>query len=185
MPISSYPVVVPYRAPGATGALSTLQVNAIAEDAPTALAEARLIASHWARLHAGSGVLELVAGRIKCGTPEPQPNGPNLYVMSRVDSVHAVSFPARIDSEPGERLGETLAGFEADRVHAVVFACQRLSYINTIGLTALAAHVKRLPLHLCAVPEPVQRVFDIVGLTRYLSIHRDLASALAAVRPAG
>jgi len=181
MPISSYPVVVPYWAPGAGGALSTVQISAIAEDSPSALAEARLIAGHWTRLrHSGAGV-ELVTDRIKCGAPTAQANGPNLYVLTKHDSVHAICFPARIDSEPGERLGETLAGLDASQIFVVVFACRRLAYINTVGLTALAAHVKRLPLHLCGVPDPVQRVFDIVGLTRYLALYPDLASGLAAV----
>lgn len=181
MPISSYPVIVPYRAPGSGSALSTLQISAVAEDPSSAIAEARLIAGHWTRLrHAGAHV-ELVTDRIKCGSPTPQANGPNLYVLSRLDSVHAVGFPARIDSEPGERLGDTLAGLDASRIHAVVFSCRRLSYINTVGLTAIAAHVKRLRLHLCSVPEPVQRVFDIVGLTRYVAIYPDLDRALAAV----
>ena len=180
MPISSYPVVVPYRAPGVDGALSSVQIQAIAEDSPAALAEARLIAGHWTRLRHG-GPVELVADRIKCGVPTAQASGPNLYVLTKLDSVHAISFPARIDSEPGERLGQTLAGLDERQIYAVIFVCWRLGYINTIGLTALAAHVKRLRLHLCGVPEPVQRVFDIVGLTRYLAIYPDLESALTAL----
>ena len=180
MPISSYPVVVPYRAPGSGDAVSTVQINTIAEDSPSALVEARMIAGHWTRLRHG-GPVELLVDRIKCGAPSPQASGPNLYVLTKYDSVHAVTFPARIDSEPGERLGETLAGLDERQIYAVIFACRRLSYINTVGLTALAAHVKRLRLCLCAVPEPVQRVFDIVGLTRYLSLYPDLASALTAV----
>jgi len=180
MPISSYPVVVPYRAPGAGGAVSSVQINAVAEDSPSALAEAKLLAAHWTRLRHG-GPVELLSDRIKCGAPSPQPGGPNLYLLSRFDTVHAISFPARIDSEPGERLGQTLAGLDEREIYAVVFVCNRLGYINTVGLTALAAHVKRLRLHLCGVPESVQRVFDIVGLTRYLAIYPDLASALATI----
>jgi anti-anti-sigma regulatory factor len=180
MPRTTFPVVVPYRLAGAGDAIPTVQVNAVAGDQAQATAIARRIAAHWLRLRHPEGSTVL-ADRIKVGTPSGQPSGPHLYFIGQVDIIHSLCFPTRIDSIPGEHLGEALLGLDEKRTDAVLFDCSELAFINTVGLTGLAAHVKRLRIHLIRVPESVQKVFDIVGLVRYLSLFPDLESALAAI----
>ncbi len=176
-----YPVVASYRLNASDAAIHTVQVNTVAADAPRALAIGTLIAQHWLRLHHPQAAL--LNDRIKCGSPQGPANGLALTLLSDADVVQAVIFPNRIDSEPGERLGDWLAGLDCLRVDAVLFNCAELTYINTVGLTSLAAHVKRLHLHLFQVPEQVMKVFDIVGLSRYLTILPGLEEALVAIPP--
>lgn len=178
MPRTTFPVVVPYRLNGGGDALPTVQVNAVANDARQAAAVATTIASHWLRLRNTNGTI--LGERIKVGAPSG-PGGPHVYMIGQADVVHSLCFPVRIDSVPGERLGEALTGLDEKSIHAVLFDCSDLAFINTVGLTGLAAHVKRLRIHLIKVPEPVQKVFDIVGLVRYLNLFPDLESALAAI----
>lgn len=179
LPRTTYPVVVPYRLASADEVIPTVQVEVVASDAGQAADIARTIARHWLRLnHAGAVMLE---DRVTVAQASGQPGGPHLYIIGRVDLVSSLCFPTRIDSLPGERLGQALAGLDETSLHAVLFDCRGLAFINTVGLTGLAAHVKRLRLHLINVPEPVQKVFDIVGLARFLNLFPDLDSALAAI----
>lgn len=181
MTLSLFPVVVPYRLGGSVDAVYTVQATAAAEHQAVAVETGTALATHWARLRQPGQRVELLRDRISVGTPVAHAGGPTLYVLTTRDAVHAIPLPPRIDTFPGEKLGETLAGLDSAQVWALIIDCQRLHYINTVGLTAIAAHVRRLRIHLSAVPEPVQKVFDIVGLSRYLAIFPDLGAALAAV----
>jgi anti-anti-sigma regulatory factor len=184
MPSHIYPVVVAYRlGASANESLGTVQINSVALDAPRARANALLIAEHWLRLRHGKDAAKIIPDRTKCGSSDGQVNGPHLIIISDSDIVQAIGFPKRIDSDPGERLGEVLAGLDPSTVHAVLFSCAELTYINTIGLTSIAAHVKRLRLHLFQVPETVFKVFEIVGLSRYLTLLPGLEEALVAIPP--
>ena len=176
-----YPVVASYRSAPGDAVVHSLQVNVVAMDPPRALAQGLLIAKHWLRVQHPSA--SLLSDRAKCGAAQSPASGPSLILMGTSDIVQSVVFPARIDSEPGERLGEILAGLDAEKMDAVLFNCADLTYMNTVGLTSLAAHVKRLRLHLFQVPEPVMKVFEIVGLSRYLTILPGLEESLAAIPP--
>jgi len=111
----------------------------------------------------------------------PSSPGPYLLILSDTDIVQTICFPPRIDSGPGERLGQVLDGLDQTRVDAVILVCSELTYINTVGLTSIAAHVKRRQILLAQVPETVYKVLEIVGLTRYVSILAGLEEALVAV----
>jgi len=179
MPRTTFPVVVPYRLTGASNAIPTVQINAVAENATQALVIGQSIATHWLRLN--DAVATILVERIKVGVPLEQPGGPHLYLIGKVDIVQSLCFPTRIDSLPGERLGEVLTGLDDKAMHAVLFDCSDLAFINTVGLTGLASHVKRLRIHLINVPPSVQKVLEIVGLGRYLSMFPNLEAALSAI----
>jgi len=179
MPRTTFPVDVPYRLSGAGAALSTVQVNAVGENPAQALAIGQTIATHWLRVNGAAAAI--VPERITVGAPREQSGGPHLYLIGTMNIVDSVWFPTRIDSLPGERLGEALAGLDEKAMHAVLFDCSDLAFINTVGLTGLAAHVKRLRIHLINVSTSVQKVLDIVGLGRYVSTFPNLEAALSAI----
>jgi anti-anti-sigma regulatory factor len=181
MATNVFPVVVPYRIAGTGDALPTLQVNVVASDLKRARDDALLLARAWLRLRFGAQAPQIEIERLRVGQPTSQPAGPHLYILTPTDIIQSICFPARIDSIPGERLGEILLGLENTTVYGVLFGCADMAYINTVGLTSLAAHVRRLKVVLYQVPEPVKKVFEIVGLTRFLTIMPGLEEALVAV----
>jgi anti-anti-sigma regulatory factor len=172
--------VIPYRLNGGDGAVRTIQVNVVAMDARKAAEDATLIAQHWLRIR-GLPTNIILNERISTGSPSKESGGPHFLIFADNDIVHSVCFPSRIDSVPGERMGDILNGFDPKQIDAVVFSCAELTYINTVGLTSIAAHVKRLRIHLYQVPEPVLKVFEIVGLSRYITIMPGLEEALVAI----
>lgn len=178
-----FPVVVSYQVADGSDIIYTVHVHSIAMDSMRAADQAGLLATHWLRLMHGDNAAKILPDRTTVGAPSGQPGGPHFIVLSTSDVISSVTFPRRIDSDPGERMGQVLEGLDPERVFAVLFNCSELGYINTVGLTSLAAHVKRIPLHLFQVPDSVQKVFDIVGLTRYLTILPGLEEALVAIPP--
>jgi hypothetical protein len=180
MTLSVISVVVPYQL-GAETATASVQVSAVTENAAGAQAVAQQLAQAWAALHHPGRAPSVRPGRAKVpATPVPV-DGPFAYVLSRHNHIHHLAFPARIDGIPGERLGHQLAGLDDKLVYGLAMDCAQLEYINTVGLTGLANHVKRLRLHLYQVPSTICKVLDIVGLSRLLQMHDNLAQALAGI----
>lgn len=179
MPLHDIPVVIPYRLGGdQSGALFPLQIHTVASNEAAALATAKLLSSTVASIRHPGRTLEIVSERAKCGQPARQVDGPYAYVLPIGNHIHHLDFPARIDSQSGEVMGDAFAGLDPTTLHGVVMDCHALTYINTAGLASIAGHAKRLHLRLFRVSEPVRRVFEIVGLTQLLRILPTLQAAL-------
>ncbi len=179
MPLHDIPVVIPYRLSGDPGnVLYPLQVHTVASGEAAALATAKLLTHTIANLRHPGRIVEVVSERAKCGQPTRQVDGPYAYVLTVGSHIHHLDFPARIDSQSGEVMGDAFAGLDPTTLHGVVMDCHAMTYINTAGLASIAGHAKRLHLRLFRVSEPVRRVFEIVGLTQLLRIMPTLQAAL-------
>jgi len=179
VPLFDIPVVMPYRLrDDRDSALYSVQVNAVASSEASALAAAQaLVRAHGGIKHRGHAI-EVLPDRAKIGATGRQIEGPYAYVLTHGNLIHHLDFPARIDSQSGEVMGDAFAGLDPALLLGVVMDCHPLTYINTSGLASIAAHAKRIQLRLFRVSEPVRRVFQIVGLVQLLRIHADLRSAL-------
>ncbi len=181
MPRSLVPVLVPVRFADET-AFAQMRFEVVAQTPAEAVEKAQLIAEHWLRLHYPDRPTAVGAGEaLPTSIIVP---GAHAYVLAP-QGVSVLEFPTRFDSENGERLGEAFAGLDETEVYGVVLDCSALTYINTVGLTGIAAHLKRLRIHLVAVPTAIARVFDIVGLTMFLNVHATLGEALASILDRG
>lgn len=177
MPLFDIPVVIPYRLDDDdSGALYPVQVHAVASGTPAALATSEVLANTMGRLrHPGHGIV-VEKDRAKVGTVGKQVEGPYAYIFTRGSFVHHLAFPARIDSQAGEQLTESLSAFSSKDIYGLVMDCAPMVYINTIGLTALSAHAEHL--HLFRLPTAITKVFEIVGLDRMVHLHAGLTKAL-------
>jgi anti-anti-sigma regulatory factor len=179
MPLFDIPVVVPYRLrDDRDGVPCTVQVHAIASTESAALAIGTMLVAALARLHHPRRATEVLAERAKAGPPGQQVDGPYAYVLTQGNRIHHLTFPARIDSQSGESMGNAFASIDPKTLYAVLMDCHPLTYINTAGLASIAAHAKRLHLRLFRISEPVRKVFEIVGLMHMLRVHASLQGAL-------
>jgi anti-anti-sigma regulatory factor len=186
MPLFDIPVVIPYRLEGDEGGtLHPVQVRTVASGGPAALAAAEVLAMAMGQLRFPDRTIQVLRDRAKMGPIGRQINGPYAYIFTRGSLIHHIAFPARIDSQAGEFLDKTLASIGDDSAFGLVMDCAPLTFINSIGLTALSNHARNI--HLFRVPASVAKVFEIVGLDRILRIHSGLQTALDALvhdRPA-
>jgi anti-anti-sigma regulatory factor len=159
-------------------ALYSIQVNAVASNEASAIAAAQALIRCLAQLKHPGQPVEVLPARAKVGALGRQIEGPYAYVLTHGNLIHHLDFPARIDSQSGEVMGNAFAGLDPNLLLGVVMDCNPLTYINTSGLASIAAHAKRIHLRLFRVSEPVRRVFQIVGLEKMLRIHPDLRLAL-------
>lgn len=179
MPLHDIPIVIPYRLSGDHGGvLYPLQIHTVTSGEAAALATAKLLARTVANIRHPGRTVEVVSERAKSGQPARQVDGPYAYVLTTGNHIHHLDFPARIDSQSGEVMGDAFAGLDPTTLHGVVMDCYAMAYINTSGLASIAGHAKRLRLRLFRVSEPVRRVFEIVGLTQLLRILPTLQTAL-------
>ncbi|MBA3686072.1 MAG: STAS domain-containing protein [Planctomycetes bacterium] len=177
MPRSLVPVVVPVRYADSPVA-EEVRLEVVAETANEAIETAQLLVEHWLRVSrserpgaAGFGQALADIGDVP---------GAHAYVFAP-QGLEVLQLPSRFDSENGERLGEAFAALDEHAIAGVVLDCSALTYINTVGLTGIAAHLKRLRIHLISVPPAIARVFDIVGMTTFLNVHVTLREALEAI----
>ncbi len=159
-------------------ALFSIQVNAVASSETSAVAAAQALIRCLAALKHRGQPIEVLPDRAKVGAVGRQIEGPYAYVLTHGNLIHHLDFPARIDSQSGEVMGNAFAGLDPNLLLGVVMDCNPLTYINTSGLASIAAHAKRIQLRLFRVSEPVRRVFQIVGLVQMLRIFPDLRTAL-------
>jgi anti-anti-sigma regulatory factor len=179
MPLHEFPVVVPYRLRDESdGVMYSIQVHAVASADKAAVAIATLLVQGLAQIRHPGRAIEAVTDRIKIGPPRQQIDGPYAYVLTQGNRIHQLTFPARIDSQSGESMGNAFAGIDPKTLYAVLLDCHALTYINTAGLASIAAHAKRLHLRLFRISDPVRKVFEIVGLLQMLRVHTSLQAAL-------
>jgi anti-anti-sigma regulatory factor len=179
VPLLDIPIVLPYRVTSERdGALFSVQVNAVASSESSAIAAAQVLVRSLASLRHRGQPIEVLSERAKVGAPGRQIEGPYAYVLTTGNHIHHLDFPARIDSQSGEVMGDAFAGLNPASLLGVVMDCHPLSYINTAGLASIAAHAKRIRLRLFRVSQPVSRVFEIVGLVQLLRIFPSLQTAL-------
>jgi anti-anti-sigma regulatory factor len=182
VPLHDFPVIMPYRAANQPDdILRPLQIQTVASEPRAALAAAQVIANALAALQSPSGAT-IVNDSVKVGQSGRVIDGPYAYILTKSNRVLHYSFPARIDSEAGEAMGNFFAGLDVTNLFGVIMDCHLLTYINTSGLASLAAHAGRTRLQLFRVSEPVRRVFEIVGLVHLLKIHNSLSDAVIALQ---
>lgn len=170
---------MPYRLrESRDGILYSVQVNAVASNEASALAASQVLVRCLGTIRHRGQTVDVMPDRAKIGGVGRQIEGPYAYVLTNGNLIHHLDFPARIDSQSGEVMGNAFAGLDPNVLLGVVMDCNPLTYINTSGLASIAAHAKRIQLRLFRVSEPVRRVFQIVGLEQLLRIFPDLRSAL-------
>ncbi len=125
--------------------------------------------------------IRLLQDRIKIGQLGPQIDGPYAYVFTRGNHINQLVFPSRIDQDRGSHLDEAFSGLDSQTTLGMLVDCIHLTYINSTGLAAFAAHAGRLNMRLFRVSDPIAKVFEITGLTRAVPAYQDLPSALAAL----
>ena len=116
------------------------------------------------------------------------PRGGNTMELTteRRDDVLSVRVSGRFDAAAGEAFEESLAESIAETDRAVILDLAGLDFIGSTGLravltTAKTLHGRNAELVLCALSEPIRRVFRVTGFDRILPIHGTRAEALAAL----
>jgi anti-anti-sigma factor len=117
-------------------------------------------------------------GNPTCASNAKAFDGPFGYVFKTSNVITHLPFPKRLNGDPSEKLGHMLDALDEKQVYAVIIDCTHLAHINSVGLTSIAAQVKRLRLHLFHVQPSVKRVIDVVGLSPLIDIHTDITAAL-------
>ena len=104
-------------------------------------------------------------------------NGTTLVAMAdkRVDGTNSKEFQNDLET----------AIEETDR--AVILDLQRLVYISSAGLraillTAKAMQRQQASFAICSLTDPVQRVFEISGFDKIISVYANVSDAMDALR---
>lgn len=180
MPLFDIPVVMPYRLrDDRSAAFFSVQVNTVASNEAAAIAAAKILVHALGSLRHQGKDIDVHVERAKIGSVGRQIDGPYAYILTHGNLIHHLDFPARIDSQSGEVMGNAFAGLDPSLLLGVVMDCYPLTYINSSGLASIAAHAKRIHLRLFRISEPIRRVLEIVGLFQMLKIFPDLKSALS------
>ena len=108
------------------------------------------------------------------------------FATERHDDVLSVRLSGRLDAAAAEAFEESLRQSIADTDRAVILDFAGLDFIGSTGLravltTAKTLHGRGAELVLCALSEPVRRVFRITGFDRILPIYGTWAVALTAL----
>jgi len=182
MPLYAVPVVVPYALDDdPDGASYTVSEQAVATTPQAGQAVAQVLVKALIQIRHPGVAAHLTTDRIKVGHPGPVVEGPYAYVITRGNHLNHVVFPSRIDQSRGAELDQILTGLDDGSVLGVLMDGIHLTYINSSGLAALAAHSQRLNLRFFRVSEAIQKVLEITSLTRVVPTYADLTSALAAL----
>jgi anti-anti-sigma factor len=179
MPLYRIPVTVPYQLTGdPQAALFTVQVDAVATAPNAALATACVLVEALARMrHPGQGA-RVVTERARIGAIGAQVAGLYAYVLSNGYHIPHLDFPARLDQNGAQTLGDALAGIDGRNLFGVVADCVHLAYVSSMAIATIAGNAQRVRLRLVRPHESVLKVFDMVGLRRLISAHPDLPRAL-------
>ena len=117
-----------------------------------------------------------------------RPRGGNTMDLTteRRDDVLSVRLSGRLDAAAVEVFEESLADSIAETDRAVILDLAGLDFIGSTGLRAVLTTAKTLQgrnaeLVLCALSEPVRRVFRITGFDRILQIYGTREAARAAL----
>jgi anti-anti-sigma regulatory factor len=180
VPLIVFPVVLPYRYDGDPDDRYQIgQAQVLASAPPAALAAAQVLLSAQALLRAPGRTPRMAPTRARVGAPGAAIDGLYAYLIPRQGMIQHLHFPSRLDQDQGARMGDVLAGLDAESLFGVVFDAHRLAYLNTMAIASLTAHADRLHLQICRCSEGVRKVFDLVGIAAILGIHDDLPRALA------
>ena len=104
----------------------------------------------------------------------------------RRGEVLIVEVSGRIDASSAEAFDEALRAAIEDADRAAILDLEDLAFLGSTGLRVILQIAKQLAnrdarLVLCALPEPIRRVFTITGFDRLLPIHATRADALASL----
>ncbi len=179
MPLYAIPVVVPYQLDDdPDGVAYTIAVKAIGTQAQAAKAVAQVLVRALIQIRHGERPGRVLQDRVQVGAPGAQVDGPYAYVFTRGNLIGQLTLPPRIDQDLGVVVGQTFEGLDHHQVHGVLLDAIHLTYINSLGLAAFAAHSVRLNLRMFRVSDPIAKVVEITGLTRTIPMYPDLPSAL-------
>lgn len=182
MPLYSIPVAVAYQLEDdPQGIPYGIGIQAVGTSPQAAQAISLVLTKALVAMRHPGKTARILQDRLKIGQLGPQIDGPYAYVFTRGNHINQLVFPARIDQDRGSYLGDALAGLDGATTLGVLVDCIHLSYINSTGLAAFAAHAGRLNMRLFRITDPIAKVFEITGLTRAVPAYQDLPSALAAL----
>ena len=104
----------------------------------------------------------------------------------RQDGVLSVHVEGRIDGSTVLAFHEAIETALRDGDRAVIVNCERLIYIGSVGVRTVLAIAKAVAhrdarFALCALSEPVQRIFEVSGFDTIITISPTRAEALAAL----
>ena len=104
----------------------------------------------------------------------------------RQDGVLSVHVEGRIDGSTVLAFHEAIETALRDGDRAVIVNCERLIYIGSVGVRTVLAIAKAVSnrdarFALCALSEPVQRIFEVSGFDTIITISPTRAEALAAL----
>ena len=104
----------------------------------------------------------------------------------REEGVLSVRVEGRIDGSTVLAFREAIEIALKDGDRAVIVDCEKLSYIGSVGLRTMLAIAKAVAnrdarFALCAVSEPVFKIFKMSGFDTILTIRPSRTEALAAV----
>lgn len=185
MSLSLFSILVPFQLEAMSEGVSAgkvnrglVEVDSIANEQASAIVTAQNLVRAWSAMRYPGQKINFT-GPPTCAGNAKAFDGPFGYVFSRSNHISHLPFPKRLNGDPSEKLGQLLGGLNENEVYAVIIDCTHLAHINSVGLTSIAAHVKRLRLHLYQVKDSVRKVIEVVGLAPLIHIHADLKSALA------
>ena len=182
MPLYSIPVAVAYQLEDdSNGIPYAIGIQSVGTGPQAAQAISLVLTKALIAMRHPGKQAKILQDRLKIGQLGPQVEGPYAYVFTRGNHINQLAFPARIDQDRGSHLEEAFAGLDGATTLGVLVDCIHLTYINSTGLGAFAAHAARLNMRLFRVSDPIAKVFEITGLTRAVPAYQDLPSALAAL----
>lgn len=102
------------------------------------------------------------------------------------DSVVVVNLSGRLEQCTAAQIEQDLLALIGEKPVRLVLDCSELTYVSSIGLRVIVMVSKRSRackgrLALCAMSEPIQRVFNMVGLGDWSGIYPTRAAAVAAL----
>ena len=102
----------------------------------------------------------------------------------REDGVLSVQVDGRIDGSTVLAFHEAIETVIEDGDHTVIVDCEKLSYIGSAGLRTMLAIAKAVSnrdarFALCALPDPVLKIFEKSGFDTIIAIFSSRAEALA------
>lgn len=179
MSLMVHTVALPFRlAEDPTGALATVQVSAVASQPKSAIAIAHVLVTTYAQLRHPGSTVQIVHDKARVGQPGAVVDGLYAYILSTSMMIPHLAFPARLDQNAAEALGEQLRGVSTHGLYGVLMDAVQLAYISSMGLATIGANAERLRLQLFRVQPPIAKVFEIVGLTRVIPMHNDIQQAI-------
>ena len=106
--------------------------------------------------------------------------------MDRQNGILSAFISGRIDGSNVTEFEKAIRAAVEDSDHALIMDFEQLSFIGSVGLSAILITAKTLRnqdtgFSLCSLPDHIREIFKISGLDKIITIHSSRSEALAAV----